>query len=221
MPTSNQGWHAIWTNHWFPLAAGKAFSFDLRRTRNPVARPPECCREYGNTNRELKDPNPEAYLSSTGLVGFYRCKDDSLVPVDFIPGDPVPDLLRAASMFRRFLNLKQQNKPKELESFLTSYDAKLFTQLNQSKVDFASNSKGKVQLRLTPSSLLSALWYQLGLKLSGDTNVRTCRLCNAIFETGVGTGRRLDAEFCSNKHKVEFFNRNRRGKIDRTSRAKP
>jgi hypothetical protein len=170
--------------------------------------------KYGNTGRELKEPNPEAYMSSTGVVAFWRCKDGSLVPADFIPGDEVPVSLQAAEMFRQFLNLKQRNKRRELASFLTSYDAKLFQQLNQSNLDFASDAKGKVRLRLKPSSLLSALWYQLGLKLSGDTNVRTCRHCNSIFEAGVGTGRRLDAQFCSNEHKVEFFNRNRHRRID-------
>ncbi len=60
------------------------------------------------------------------------------------------------------------------------------------------------RLRLTPRSLLDALWVQLGQALSGGAAIRQCEHCGQWFESGVGTGRRADAKFCSNEHKIAF-----------------
>jgi hypothetical protein len=61
-----------------------------------------------------------------------------------------------------------------------------------------------LRLRLAPASLLDALWLQAVQELSSGATVRQCRHCGHWFETGARTGRRLDAKFCSDKHRIAF-----------------
>ena len=82
-------------------------------------------------------------------------------------------------------------------------------------VDLAGDSKTGLRLRMRPPNLLGALWYQFGLKLSKAT-LKTCPVCDGVFEVGAGTGLRADATFCCHDHKVEFFNRKRPRVIQRT-----
>lgn len=63
---------------------------------------------------------------------------------------------------------------------------------------------GFPNIRLKPKSLLDAMWLQLGLAASGDAPIRSCRFCGTWFTVGPGTGRRLDAAFCSDKHRITF-----------------
>jgi hypothetical protein len=56
---------------------------------------------------------------------------------------------------------------------------------------------------LRPKTLLDALWLQLGQKLTGGAQWRECN-CGKWFEVGRGTGRRADAIFCSEEHKIAF-----------------
>jgi hypothetical protein len=59
-------------------------------------------------------------------------------------------------------------------------------------------------LRITPPSLLDALWVQLGQKLSGGGVLRMCQHCGQPFQAGASAGRRADAKFCSTEHKIAF-----------------
>jgi hypothetical protein len=61
-----------------------------------------------------------------------------------------------------------------------------------------------LKLRLQPTSLLDALWLQAAQHLSGGATVRQCQQCAEWFEVGPGTGRRLDAKFCSDQHRISF-----------------
>jgi hypothetical protein len=65
------------------------------------------------------------------------------------------------------------------------------------------------KLQFTVSNLLTALWFQVGQSLAGGINLRKCQHCHALFEVGPGTGRRLDAKFCSDNHRVDFNSRKR------------
>jgi hypothetical protein len=62
----------------------------------------------------------------------------------------------------------------------------------------------KPKLQLSPSSLRDALWLQFGQALSADASLRQCQQCGAWFETGAGMGRRRDAKFCSDEHRIAF-----------------
>jgi hypothetical protein len=57
---------------------------------------------------------------------------------------------------------------------------------------------------LRPNSLLDALWLQLGQKLTAGAQIRQCEHCGDWFKAGQGTGRRLDAKFCSDEHRVLY-----------------
>ena len=70
-------------------------------------------------------------------------------------------------------------------------------------LDFDPTS-GALTMRYTPSSLLDAIWLQAVQMLQGGAVVRQCRHCGDPFEAGAYTGRRLDAKFCSDEHKIAF-----------------
>jgi hypothetical protein len=63
---------------------------------------------------------------------------------------------------------------------------------------------GRLRFQLVPRGLLEALWLQLGLTFLTGASVKTCLHCGQFFEAGPGTGRRLDATFCSDAHRVTF-----------------
>jgi hypothetical protein len=55
-----------------------------------------------------------------------------------------------------------------------------------------------------PNTLLDALWLQFGQSVTRGMQLRACLHCGTWFETGAGTGRRADAKFCSDEHRVAF-----------------
>lgn len=57
---------------------------------------------------------------------------------------------------------------------------------------------------LRPKTLLDALWLQLGQWLTLGAQICACQHCGEWFEAGRGTGRRSDAKFCSDEHKIAF-----------------
>jgi len=61
-----------------------------------------------------------------------------------------------------------------------------------------------LKLRLSPTSLLDALWLQAAQHLSKGATLRQCQHCGQWFEVGPGTARRLDAKFCTDQHRVSF-----------------
>ena len=61
-----------------------------------------------------------------------------------------------------------------------------------------------LKLRLCPTSLLDAVWLQAAQHLSSGATVRQCQHCGQWFEAGPGSGRRLDAKFCSDQHRISF-----------------
>jgi hypothetical protein len=63
---------------------------------------------------------------------------------------------------------------------------------------------GGIRLVFSPKNLLDALWLQLGQALSGGASIRQCKHCGRWFEIGPGTGRRLDAKFCSDEHRISY-----------------
>jgi hypothetical protein len=69
---------------------------------------------------------------------------------------------------------------------------------------FADPITGDLQMRLTVPDLLTGLWVQLGQSLASGAAMHLCEHCSMPFEVGPGTGRRLDAKFCSDDHRVAF-----------------
>ena len=73
---------------------------------------------------------------------------------------------------------------------------------------------GTLRWQLLPACLLDALWMQAANALSGGGVLRVCQQCGAFFEAGRGAGRRLDAKFCSDEHRVAFNSLKRSGGKD-------
>jgi hypothetical protein len=65
-------------------------------------------------------------------------------------------------------------------------------------------TSGVLTHRFVPGSLLDALWLQAVQALNERATVRECLQCGNLFQAGIGTGRRLDAKFCSEEHKIKF-----------------
>jgi hypothetical protein len=55
-----------------------------------------------------------------------------------------------------------------------------------------------------PNTLLDAIWLQFGEAVTRGAQLRACQHCGAWFEAGTGTGRRADARFCSDEHRIAF-----------------
>ncbi len=127
---------------------------------------------------------------------------------DFPAGEPVPLGLADAEMFRELLQLRALGNPKKIASHFESKIAGFVGGGQAGLVEVLPDSERGIRLKVTPPTLLGAMWYQLALKLS-DAVLRMCPLCHRAFEVGRGTGLRADAKFCCNEHKVEFFNRSR------------
>ena len=62
--------------------------------------------------------------------------------------------------------------------------------------------------------LSDALWLQFGRAMMRQGQLRLCPHCGDWFETGFGTGRRKDARFCCDEHRVTFNSLQRsKGKV--------
>jgi hypothetical protein len=71
----------------------------------------------------------------------------------------------------------------------------------------------KPRMRLVAHTLVTVLWARLFQALLSGLVIRRCAQCNKLFTAGTGTGRRLDAKFCSDEHRVLF------NSLKRTPRA--
>jgi hypothetical protein len=138
-------------------------------------------------------------------------------------GDDVDGLLRVARRFNELLIAKEKGPKRiaavfnqqEIASSSRSYQSETgspppanydYGDLNKlvGTADIIADKARGVVLRITSEVLIGGLWWQLAQKLSGETNIQTCRHCGTLFETGPGTGRHVDATFCSNEHKIRY-----------------
>jgi hypothetical protein len=60
------------------------------------------------------------------------------------------------------------------------------------------------QLRFLPVCLIDAMLLEFGRVVTSDAQLRQCVQCGIWFETGPGTGRRADAKFCSDSHRISY-----------------
>ena len=66
---------------------------------------------------------------------------------------------------------------------------------------------GGPRIQAVIPNLLVALWLRLFELILSDNILRRCEYCGVSFTTGVGTGRRLDARFCSGAHRIAYHNK--------------
>jgi hypothetical protein len=121
-------------------------------------------------------------------------------------GEEIPLVLEHAASFRSCFGETKETR-KHLAKWIGN--GRTFANLEASlRVDRTS-----VRLRIVPKNLLSGLWLQLAKNLAGGMERRFCRQCSKLFEAGKGTGRRLDAKFCSDEHR-RLYNSLNRSRVD-------
>jgi hypothetical protein len=106
-------------------------------------------------------------------------------------GDVVPELLESArEMADQLLKFGRRREPVVLPS----------TNMKMRIV----NEKIGPRLIFSPATLLDALWLQWALELTGGGKIVRCLHCGDLFRAGPGFGRRGDAMFCCDEHRVEW-----------------
>jgi|SRR3974390_381141 len=124
-------------------------------------------------------------------------------------GESVGEIVRQAWLMRRFIEAGSRGKPALKDMLpppgeaLGTIDVTLVPRVHQSRPE----------MRFAPRDLLTGIWIQFGQAAAGGLKIRRCGQCSALFEAGPGWGRRLDAKFCSEEHKIAFHSmaRKRRG----------
>jgi hypothetical protein len=71
-----------------------------------------------------------------------------------------------------------------------------------------SGSEGRL-LNLQPKTLLDAIWLLMSQVLAGYSEIRHCLHCRVWFAAGGQSGRRQDAKFCSDEHRIAYNNERR------------
>jgi len=114
---------------------------------------------------------------------------------------------KIASAFRSQLWISQFNANRIDETHRPVREEDLMRLIGS--VQLVPDSKIGARIRLDTDELIGALNWQFGLTLGGDLTIAQCPYCQKWFYTGVGTGKRADAEFCSLDHKIKHFNAKR------------
>ena len=173
----------------------------------------------GGFNKEPREPEamPEIDLSplTRGYTDEHFKISDQIDRMAWnydIGGEEVERDLKEANLFRNIL--QNIGYPTRMRSIFAERSWILILRPALARRSVAlDRPEARIELWPDPGDLLGALWWQLFHKLSGEANIRTCLHCGQWFDVGPGTNRRLDAKFCSDKHRV-LFNSLQRSKGD-------
>jgi hypothetical protein len=119
---------------------------------------------------------------------------------DATKGDPVDLVFHHADRMRQIL--RDFAGPEKRRDWKPPYKLTPTSSLQAAVVWDIATKAPKWELR--PNDLLDGLFLQLGQWMTGSGQIRHCEHCGEWFETGRGTGRRLDAKFCSDEHRIAF-----------------
>jgi len=120
-------------------------------------------------------------------------------------GEDVGAGLAAAGTFRILLAAKTKGPAALREAVRTNHGPIL----GAARVVLRPDHTNGARIAIEAHSLLDGMWLQLGQKLASNATFRSCLHCHQWFEAGPGTGRRLDAKYCSDDHRIEYYSRNR------------
>jgi hypothetical protein len=154
----------------------------------PLDRTPELFRVFAGMVTTAEDAL--AFVQSYGPLTVYANS----------PGDIVEYVIVHARTMRGLLNSisNQRQQPALPGKFGTAPGSTLYAEVVWDPV------KKSLRWELRPSSLLDGLWLQFGQAVTRGAHIRACAHCGEWFETGAGTGRRLDAKFCCDEHRTAF-----------------
>jgi hypothetical protein len=109
-------------------------------------------------------------------------------------GDLVRDVIEQADLMNKYLSGYSRGIP---QIPLTNIEAVLVP------------DDQTVRIKLSPSRLIDAIWLQMAQASTSGRGIAECLHCGNWFEVGPGTGRRADAKFCSDQHRIEFHSQAR------------
>jgi hypothetical protein len=147
-------------------------------------------------------------INSLGPVFFDADKSGKLFAIKGAPepnGESVRDHLESAGFFREILGAKPR---RPLPPGAGAWVENLGTD-GIGEVQMLFDKHGSLRPVLKATSLMSGLFWQLINFKRAGAQYRSCQYCGILFEVGVGSGRRADAKFCSDEHKIEFNSRKR------------
>jgi hypothetical protein len=143
--------------------------------------------------------NEPSYEKSYGKV---RVNAKSLKPIPGwrpIIGEGVVEHLETASRIREFRSWIA--KGGYASKILSDWIDERLLNAKHGEIEMVLD-EGRFKLRLRANSLLDGMLLQLATRTTIGTKIRICRHCAIPFEVGSGTGRRSDAIFCSESHKI-------------------
>ncbi|MDP1671270.1 MAG: hypothetical protein Q8L63_04195 [Alphaproteobacteria bacterium] len=141
----------------------------------------------------------------------FRIDERGLSFVEDLPeGEDVGRHLETAQLFREILDQSGKGWRRTLPTLAESI-AEAIADEALGEISLVGDRRFGFQMVLTANSLMDGLWLQLGQKVAGQAKFKTCELpsCRQVFEVGSSSGRRLDARFCSDSHRIEFNSRKR------------
>jgi hypothetical protein len=144
--------------------------------------------------------------STEGLLDFFgRFGPLTQAGLDQRIGEDVEFAISAAKIIRDLL----ASSSAERATYFSKFGDR---GISWSRVDvalLANPVTGKLQLKFMPPTLMNALWLEFAQALSDDAVMRECLHCGSSFQVGPGTGRREDAKFCSDSHRIAFNSKKR------------
>ena len=171
-------------------------------TYRPFESFPSLCIQFA----KLKTPNELlGFIEKFGLLRtdyWIGERDQNASPRK---GEDVSAALAAAKTFRVLLAAKTKG-PAALREAVRNNHGPI---LGAARVVLRPDHTNGARIAIEAHSLLDGMWLQLGQKLAANATFRSCVHCHEWFEAGPGTGRRLDAKYCSDDHRIEYYSRNR------------
>jgi hypothetical protein len=154
--------------------------------------------------------NCYGFLSSVNSIrpSFFRIKSEKLYAIKGAPepnGEAVREHLESAGFFREILGASPR---RALSPGVEAWVENLGSD-GIGEIQMLFDKHGSLRPVVKPTSLMSGLFWQLINFKRAGAQYRSCQYCGSIFQVGVGSGRRADAIFCSDEHKIEFHSRKR------------
>lgn len=123
-------------------------------------------------------------------------------------GESVSEHIETASLMRRVM----KQAPKGWQHVPRSLDLALSLRFHEeplAEIGLIGDRSRGIRLTFKTNSLMNAVWLQLAHRISGGAKFESCEFCGQLFETGPGTGRRTNAKYCCEDHRIKFNSRKR------------
>src|SRR5262249_27670756 len=117
-------------------------------------------------------------------------------------GDPVESILDEARWMNEVLTAYGGSPP-----YLSNEQLERVARSGRAARSLVWDSDSGVAVwQSNASDLLGAIWQQLANVVTCGVPLRLCEYCEEWFEIGTPGGKRRDARFCSDEHRIAFKN---------------